>query len=91
MRSGRSWRIYFYPKNCEISCYRHGCDPPKRLESLGNSNKVISRKYPAITGLLDTIRQHRSSNRFQKYQLGMVHLNTFNKCEGESNEADDTA
>ena len=65
MGSGSSCRISrcSRPGECEISCYRHGCDPPKRLKSLGNCNPG---SFPAITRRLNTVRKQPFSQSVQQ-------------------------
>src|SRR6476660_1511648 len=65
MGSGSSCRISrcLDPGEYEISCYRHGCDPPKRLKSLGNCNLG---SFPAITRQLNTIPKQASIQSVQQ-------------------------
>ena len=57
MGSGSSCRISrcFRPRECEISSYRHGCDPPKHLKV---SWQLQPRLLPTSAPRLNTLRKH---------------------------------
>jgi len=76
MQSGSSCRMgrRIRPRECEISCYRHGCDPPTQVGSPHNSTKGFFHQYPASTLRLNPISKQRFFQSFRERLRELSHL-----------------